>query len=83
MGIPDVAQKILRINKMVARIDISVMLHHKSISTGLSHRAHSRSGSAPERKCRVEELDIGLPYVIGHPLVENVAQEPSISLGRN
>ena len=75
--VADVAELVLRIDKMVATIDVSVVLHHESIAACLGEGAERGGNAAPLGKGVVEKLYEDAPHVGAYPFVIDIADELS------
>ena len=77
----DVAQAVLRPDKMVARVDGAVGLHHGGLTAGGRHRADAGRHTAPVGQGGIEELNEHTPDVAAYPLVIDGAEESSPLVG--
>src|ERR1017187_6573395 len=78
-----IPEAILRVDEVVAGIDIAVMLEHDDIAADLRGHAQ-RVLHAQERPGRlVEVLNIDPADIAPHPLVEDGAEESPVGLGRD
>src|SRR3990172_3759742 len=73
----------LRINEMVAGIEVAVMLDDDDVPAGLAKNAERMLH--PQRRPRrlVENLDDDAPDIVPHPLVENGAEKLAEGLRRH
>ena len=72
----DVAEFILRKDKMVAGIDIAIPLHDGCMTTRTGHRAHTWRDATPIGKGGIKELDKHFAHIaVRHPFIENGAKE--------
>ena len=71
----DIAKPILWVDKVVAGIDIAIMLHHPGMSATAGHRADAWRYTHPIGQGGIEELDEVASHVVPHPLVEDSAVE--------
>ena len=79
----NVAEFILGEDKMIARIDVSVVFHHTGMSTIAGKDTNTRGYATPVGKRAVEEFDKGLPHIMPHPLVEKGDEEIAPLVGTN
>ena len=79
----NVAEFILGKDKMIARIDVSVVFHHSGMSTIAGKDTNTRGYATPVGKRAVEEFDKGLPHIMPHPLVEKGDEEIAPLVGSN
>ena len=79
----NVAKFILGEDKMIARIDVSVVFHHTGMSTIAGKDTNTRGYATPVGKRAVEEFDKGLPHIMPHPLVEKGDEEIAPLVGTN
>ena len=77
----DIAQSILRKHKVVATVDVAVILHHAGMAALLGKAAHTGLHAHPVGKCRVEYLHEYLAHIFLHPLVEQAAEKIAPLLG--
>ena len=77
----DIAQEVFGINEMITVVHVTVVLHHKAITTSLTHRADSRLDVAILGERGVKHLDIILSHIADDPFIEYVIQELSVTLG--
>ena len=72
----DVAQEVVRLDKVVARVEITVVLDGQPRAAGLVEDAHPRSAHAqPVAQRCLEGLHVDAAHVVAHPLVEDGAEE--------
>ena len=71
----NVAKFILGEDKMIARIDVSVVFHHTGMSTIACKDTDARRYATPVGKRAVEEFDKDMPHIVSHPLVEKSDEE--------
>ena len=71
----NVAEFILGKDKMIARIDVSIVFHHAGMSTIACKDADAGRHAAPIGKGAVEEFDKDTAYVMSHPLVKDRDEE--------
>ena len=72
----EIAQFVLRKDKVVAGIDIAVPLHDGCMPTGAGHGAHTWRDATPIGKGGIKELDKHFAHIaVRHPFVENRAKE--------
>ena len=74
----DIAQKVFRVDEVVARVQIPVVLYDGIAATGLGIYACSGLLAAPACKSGIEQVHEPLSDVIPDPPVENVAHEPAV-----
>lgn len=79
----EVAQSVLGIDEVVARVDIAIELHHPRVAALFGQRAESRCLSHPVGEGGVEDLDEVFAHIVPHPLIENGAEEVTPLLGRD
>ena len=79
----NVAKFILGEDKMIARIDVSVVFHHTGMSTIAGKDTNTRGYATPVGKRAVEEFDKDLPHIVSHPLVEKGDEEIAPLVGTN
>ena len=79
----NVAEFIFGKDKMIARIDVSVIFHHAGMSTIAGKDTDARRHSTPVGKRAVEEFDENMPHVVSHPLVEKCDEEIAPLVGTN
>ena len=76
MLLADVAQKVLGLDKMVAGVEIAVVLQGESMPAGGIEDAHAGGGQAqPVSHGRLKGLDEYPAHIIADPFVKNGAQE--------
>lgn len=75
--LPDIAEPPVGIDKMIAGIDIPVVLYCQISSAALAEGADTRLYPAPGRQGRVEGKDKVAPDIPFHPLIENIAEIPA------
>ena len=75
-GLGDVAQQVVGLDVVVARVQITVVLQGQRQPAGLREDAQSRRLPVPVRQRHVEVLDEDLTDVSLYPLVEDRRQEP-------
>ena len=73
----DVAKLVLRKDKVVAGIHISVLLHDGCMTAFLGIDTNARFGSHPTGQRGIEELHKDLADIPLHPFIEDGAHEPS------
>ena len=78
-----VAKQVFGIYKMVARVYISVKLHHSCMTTLLGKSTQSRLNTNPIGKRCIEYLYIILTNIITYPLVKDGAKEVAPLFGSN
>ena len=79
----NVAKFILGEDKMIARIDVSVIFHHAGMSTIAGKDTDARRHTTPVGKRAVEEFDENMTHVVSHPLVEKGDEEIAPLVGTN
>lgn len=79
----EVAQSVLGIDEVVARVDVSVELHHPRVAALFGQRAEARCLSHPVGQGGVEDLDEVFAHIVPHPLIEDGAEEATPLLGRD
>ena len=79
----NVAEFILGKDKMIARIDVSIVFHHAGMSTIACKDADAGRHAAPIGKGAVEEFDKDTAYVMLHPLVKDRDEEIAPLFGTN
>lgn len=79
----DVSEFIFGEDKMIARIDVSVIFHHAGMSTIAGKDTDARRYATPVGKRAVEEFDKNLPHIMSHPLVEKFDKEITPLVGTN
>ena len=73
---PDVAQQVVGLDKVVARVQIAVVLDGQPRAAGLVEDAHPGGGHAqPVAQRRLEGLHEDPAHIVAHPLVEDGAEE--------
>ena len=82
-GSTELSQPVARIDEMVAGVDAAICLDDSSVATGGSHGAYAWNGTHPCGQSGVEELYENASHVTAHPLVEDLAEEPSPCVGVN
>ena len=74
--VPDVAQQIVRLHEVIARIQIAVVLDGQPRAAGGVEDAHAGIGQTqPVAQRRLEGLHVDRSYIATHPLVKDCAQE--------
>ena len=79
----NVAKFILGEDKMIARIDVSVVFHHSGMSTIACKDTDAWRHTTPVGKRAVEEFDKDLTHIMSHPLVEKGDEEIAPLVGTN
>lgn len=79
----NVAKFILGEDKMIARIDVSIVFHHTGMSAIAGKDTNTRRYATPVGKRAVEEFDKDLPHIVSHPLVEKFDKEITPLVGTN
>ncbi len=79
----DIAQQVFRVDEVVARIDVAVVLDNQRVAARLTHRADAWLHAAPLGQRGVEHLHEGAAHVADDPFVEDVAQETAVAPGRD
>ena len=69
----DIAYAVGGIHKVVADIQVPVVLNHGIPLAGLSKDAHPFLLAAPDRQGGIEELHVVLPNIGAHPLIKHIA----------
>ncbi len=77
----DIAKTVVGEDKMVATIDIAVVLDDGGMAAGLCHRTDTGCLANPAGERGVEELNKDLTDIVANPFVENCADEMSVLLG--
>jgi len=72
----DVAQQVVRLDVVVACVQVAVVFHRQGKAAGLCKDAQPARFAVPRAECDVEVLDEDLPDVGADPLVEDGYQEP-------
>lgn len=67
----DIPKPILRENKVIAGIEVSIVLYDGSMATCTRHRAYTRFNTDRIRECGVEKLNKNTSDVITNPLIKN------------
>ena len=76
MLLVEVAEFILRKDKVVAGIDIAIPLHDGCMPTGAGHGAHAWRDATPVGKGGIKKLDKHLAHIaVRHPFIENGTKE--------
>ena len=72
----EIAQFVLRKDKVVAGIDIAIPLHDGSMTTRTGHRAHTWRDATPVGKGGIKKLDKHFAHIsVRHPFIENGTKE--------
>ena len=79
----NVAKFILGEDKMIARIDVSIVFHHTCMSTIACKNTNARRHATTVGKRAVEEFDKDMPHIVSHPLVEKFDKEITPLVGTN
>ena len=79
----NVAEFILGKDKMIARIDVSIVFHHAGMSTIACKDADARRHTAPVGKGAVKEFDKDTAHIVSHPLVKDFDEEIAPLVGTN
>ena len=79
----NVAKFILGEDKMIARIDVSIVFHHTGMSAIAGKDTNTRRYATPVGKRAVEEFDKDLPHIVSNPLVEKGNEEIAPLVGTN
>ena len=79
----NVAKFILGEDKMIARIDVSIVFHHTGMSAIAGKDTNARRHATPVGKRAVEEFDKDMPHIVSHPLVEKFDKEITPLVGTN
>ena len=70
-----------RLDEVVARIEIAVVLERQRGAAGLGVDAQAGRLAEPVGERHVEHLHVDLADVVPHPLLEDVDQEPPVLAG--
>ena len=80
----DVAQQIVGFDKVVAGVEVAVVLDGQARAAGLVEDAHARRIHAqPVAQRRLEGLHVDLADIVAHPFVEDDAEEAAKLLGQH
>ncbi len=80
--LPDVAHQVLRVDEVIARVEIPVVLERQAQSARLVEHAHSRLPETGPVACRgLDRLHEDAPHVVMQPLVEDRREEGAELLG--
>src|SRR5690348_3734135 len=71
----DVAEPVFRIDKVIARVEIAIVLHGHGGAARFAEDAETGGNAKPCFESDVENLDVITSYVIAHPFVENCAEK--------
>jgi len=74
--LPDVAELIRWVNKIVATEKVAIKLHCRRLTTQLGQRTDARRYAAPVGQRGIKELNKGLAHIIPHPLIKYFANKP-------
>ena len=80
----DVPEQVLRLDVVVARVQVAVVLERDRIAAGAGMDAHAGLVHAePVRERGVEHLHEDVTDVVASPLLEDVDQELPVAVGRD
>ena len=77
----DVADLVLRIDVMVARVEVAVMFHHQGRAAALGEHAQRRAQAHPAAQRDVNVLDKDRADVVQQPFVKHPRQKRPVLLG--
>ena len=77
----DVAEQVARVDEVVARVEVAVVLEGDALAAGRLQDAQARNAAHVGGQHAVEELHEHLAHVAAHPLVEDRVQEAPVLLG--
>lgn len=81
--VTDIAQLILRINKVVAGINIAIVLHHSRMTAFLGISTDAGRNTHPVCQCAVENLNEDFAHILPNPFIENCTEKVAPLLRRN
>ena len=70
-----VAKQVFGKDEMVARINITIVLHHSGMATLLGQHAYPGSLTHPVSQGGIKQLYVVFAHIVLHPFVEDGAQE--------
>ena len=79
----NVAKFIFGEDKMIARIDVSVVFHYAGMSTIACKDTNARGYATPVGKRAVEKFYKDMPHIVSNPLVEKGDEEIAPLVGTN
>ena len=71
----DIPQAVLGEDKMVAAVDVAIVLHHGCMSTLACQRAEAWLHATPACQRCIKHLNENLPHIVTHPFVEDSAEK--------
>ena len=80
-GVHQVAQFVVRVDVVIAGVDIAVVLHSERAPAGLGEVAQSAGNVEPLAECHIKQLHIGFTDVAFDPLIEDLNQEVAVGRG--
>ena len=81
--VTDIAQLILRKNKVVAGINITIVLHHSRMTAFLGISTDAWRNTHPVCQCAVENLNEDFAHILPNPFIENCTEKVAPLLRRN
>ncbi|OIQ75380.1 hypothetical protein GALL_429550 [mine drainage metagenome] len=78
-----VAELELRVNEVIADIEIAVMLQREAVTTGFGEDADCRRQAVPKTNLSLKELNEDPAQVLAIPGIKNVAEELAVSTWGN
>ena len=81
--VTDIAQLILRKNKVVAGINIAIVLHHSRMTAFLGISTDAGRNTHPVCQRAVENLNEDFAHILPYPLIENCTEKVAPLLRRN
>ena len=77
-GLKHIADAVLRIYEMVARVEVAVMLDDGIAAAGLGIYAYARLHSAPARKGCIKLAHEETAHIVAYPMIEDITQETAV-----
>ena len=81
LGLHHIAEQVLRLDEVITRVEVAVVLECDGITTRASEDAHGRGKLEPGSERGVEHLDEHLTDVVSHPLVVDGDEEGAPRIG--
>ena len=75
MGVLDVAQEVVGLDEVVARVDVTIVFECHRVPTGFGKHAHPRGDPVPGRQGCIELLDVDVADIANDPFIEDGDEE--------
>ena len=80
VGLEDIANPVVFIYEMIARIQVAVMLDNGISSACLCKCSYSRLYSAPKGQSGIELIDEHTADIVAHPIIKDITEKPAEAL---